>query len=72
MPAVLSAANDVAVEAFLAGKLPFTRIWDVVAKTMETFSTEPQRDLKQMLAIDVAARGRAKGYIARSLTRAIP
>jgi len=66
MPAVLSAANDVAVEAFLAGKLPFTRIWDVVAKTMETFSTEPQQDLKQMLDIDASARARAKSYIARA------
>ncbi|MBP1583059.1 MAG: 1-deoxy-D-xylulose-5-phosphate reductoisomerase, partial [Victivallales bacterium] len=63
MPAVLSASNDVAVTAFLNGRLPFTRIWDVVEKTMDAFSPEPQRNLSQLLQIDANARRRAAEFI---------
>ena len=34
-PAVLSGANEVAVEAFLAGRIPWTAIADVVAEVLE-------------------------------------
>ena len=35
MPAVLNAANEVAVEAFLSGRIGFTHIPAVIAKTMD-------------------------------------
>jgi len=49
LPAVFNAANEAAVEAFLAGKLHFAGIWDLVP-----FVEHPT--LEQLLAADHAAR----------------
>jgi 1-deoxy-D-xylulose-5-phosphate reductoisomerase len=59
-PAVLNAANEVAVEAFLTGRLKFLHIAQLVAETLEKAGargllTEPT-DLKAVLAADAAAR----------------
>lgn len=40
LPAVMSAANDVAVEQFVTGKLSFTRIYDVTAEVVRIFEKE--------------------------------
>lgn len=59
-PAVLNAANEVAVAAFLAGKLPFTRIALVVDRVLSTGNQPPApRTLDDVLAVDAAARARA-------------
>src|SRR6185503_5374435 len=42
---VLNAANEVAVEAFLAGRLPFTAIHAVVTDALERFPNVPDPDL---------------------------
>jgi 1-deoxy-D-xylulose-5-phosphate reductoisomerase len=55
-PAWLSAANEVAVEAFLAGRLPFTGIGGVIAHVLETFAPRPAEDLPSILAADAQAR----------------
>jgi 1-deoxy-D-xylulose-5-phosphate reductoisomerase len=52
----LNAANEVAVEAFLAGRLPFTAIPALVEDALERFGTGPAPDLATILATDAAVR----------------
>lgn len=56
MPAILNAANEVAVEAFLAQQIKFTQIADVVAKTLEQFSVSSAHHLDAILAADGESR----------------
>lgn len=55
-PAVLNAANEVAVEAFLAGRIPFPGIWKTVAETLQRCPQVPKPDLDAILAADAEAR----------------
>ena len=55
-PAVLNAANEVAVEAFLAGRLPYTGIAPVIAETLQHCPAPPVEALDALLAIDAEAR----------------
>jgi 1-deoxy-D-xylulose-5-phosphate reductoisomerase len=64
-PAWLSAANEVAVDAFLAGRLPWHGIADVVAETLEGWRDEPMDQVESVLAADEEARARARGVAAR-------
>src|SRR5260370_6381969 len=43
MPAVLNGANEIAVERFLAGELPFTRIVDIVSRLLDLHARNPRR-----------------------------
>lgn len=56
MPAVLNAANEVAAEAFLDQRIPFPRIWEVVAATMDDCPHTDHPDLEQILATESEAR----------------
>ena len=58
-PCVFNAANEVAVAAFLDGKLPFLGIAEVVAETLEGAETAPVRDLDDLLEVDAQARRQA-------------
>ena len=58
-PCVFNAANEVAVAAFLDGKLPFLGIAEVVAETLEGVETAPVRDLDDLLEVDAQARRQA-------------
>jgi 1-deoxy-D-xylulose-5-phosphate reductoisomerase len=67
-PAVLNAANEVAVEAFLAGRLGFLDLASVVEDALEAWaSTDPARprDLDDVLEADRWARQRANGQLQR-------
>ena len=55
-PAVLNAANEVAVAAFLAGKLAFTRIAVEVAATIARYSPAAPTSLEDVIAVDAEAR----------------
>jgi 1-deoxy-D-xylulose-5-phosphate reductoisomerase len=59
-PAWLSAANEVAVEAFLRGRLPWLSIAEVVADTLESFDAKPIDSLEAVLEADRTARARAE------------
>ena len=66
--AILNAANEVAVEAFLAGAIGFLDIPAVVEAAVEgelghTSAAEP-RSLEAVLAIDAGARARARSLVA--------
>ncbi len=56
MPAVLNAANEVAVEAFLAGRLPFAGIWRVVEETMAVHQIQADPELADIMEADRWAR----------------
>jgi 1-deoxy-D-xylulose-5-phosphate reductoisomerase len=58
-PAVLSAANEVAVAAFLAGQIAFTDISALVAQTLERGLPPAPETLDDVLAVDAEARARA-------------
>ena len=60
-PCVLNAANEVAVEAFLAGELPFSGISEVVERTLRQIDTSPAADLDELVAQDAEARRVAAG-----------
>jgi 1-deoxy-D-xylulose-5-phosphate reductoisomerase len=55
-PCVLNAANEVAVAAFLDGRLPFLGIPEVVEGTLNATDTAAARDLDELVAMDAEAR----------------
>lgn len=55
-PAVLNAANEVAVAAFLDGDLPYLAIPKVIADTMAAVPSRALSDLEAVLAADAEAR----------------
>ncbi len=63
-PAVLSAANEVAVEAFLARRIGFLDIAATAAEVLETMGAPAADTLEQVVAIDAAARRAATERIA--------
>jgi 1-deoxy-D-xylulose-5-phosphate reductoisomerase len=65
MPAVLNAANEVAVAAFLKGRLKFLDIPRVVEQTMAAHVPQALTDLEQVLAVNAWAREFAEGLTFR-------
>jgi 1-deoxy-D-xylulose-5-phosphate reductoisomerase len=62
-PTLLNAANEVAVAAFLAHRLPFGAIADVVARVLETVPGHVPANLEAVLALDNAARREAESFV---------
>ena len=62
-PVVLNAANEMAVEAFLAGRLPFMGIPAVISEMLETVASAPTAGLEHVMAIDAETRARAAAYV---------
>ncbi|MES2532218.1 MAG: 1-deoxy-D-xylulose-5-phosphate reductoisomerase [Pseudomonadota bacterium] len=63
--AVLNAANEIAVEAFLARRLRFDRIHAVNLETLEAVSPSSPSSLDDLLALDAMARAAANAAILR-------
>lgn len=63
MPAVLNAANEVAVERFLAGELPFTGIVEIVERVLERHTGQVSEigNVDDALHWDAWARNEARG-----------
>ena len=59
LPAVLNAANEVAVEAFCRGELSFPGISETVARTMEAHKLVANPSLEEILTADAWARAEA-------------
>jgi len=59
IPAVLNAANEVAVAAFLGGQIPFTRIAAQVEDVLGAYAPPAPSSLSDVLAVDGEARARA-------------
>jgi 1-deoxy-D-xylulose-5-phosphate reductoisomerase len=65
-PAILNAANEIAVEAFLGGKIPFLRIVPVVVETRSAMGSRPApASVDEARAIDAEARRVARDRAAR-------
>lgn len=62
LPAVLNAANEVAVAAFRAGTLSFPGIWAAVAAVMDAHAVQPSSSLEAVVAADHWAREAAERY----------
>ncbi|MBC2745048.1 MAG: 1-deoxy-D-xylulose-5-phosphate reductoisomerase [Desulfosarcina sp.] len=65
LPAVLNAANEVAVSAFLDNRLPFTGIYPIIDQTLNHHSGEDGADLGQIIEADRWARETALSLIRR-------
>ena len=61
-PCVLNAANEMAVAAFLDGKIRFTDIARVVAHCLDAGSSDGLNDIESLLALDAQTRVRAQEY----------
>jgi 1-deoxy-D-xylulose-5-phosphate reductoisomerase len=55
-PCVLNAANEVAVHAFLGGRIAFTRIAEVIEATLEKLGASPVREFDTLFEADRRAR----------------
>ena len=55
-PAAYNAANEVAVAAFLEGRLPFLGIAEVVEETLDAADGSPARDLAELVEADAEIR----------------
>jgi 1-deoxy-D-xylulose-5-phosphate reductoisomerase len=62
-PAVLNAANEIAVAAFLAGQMAFTDISALVAQTLSGTLPPAPRTLEDVFAVDAEARARAAAQL---------
>ncbi|BDX19074.1 1-deoxy-D-xylulose 5-phosphate reductoisomerase [Halopseudomonas aestusnigri] len=61
--AVLNAANEVAVEAFLAGRVRFVDIPVIIEDTLNRLPSEAVRDLEHILQADRSAREHASSWV---------
>jgi 1-deoxy-D-xylulose-5-phosphate reductoisomerase len=62
-PAALNAADEVAVEAFLDGRLPFPAIPSVIEATVDAHAGEPSGSIDELLAVDARARATARARV---------
>jgi len=63
MPAVLNAANEIAVDSFLRGKIGFLQIPELIEKTMEAHGTFSMERIERALDADSWARKTALGLV---------
>jgi 1-deoxy-D-xylulose-5-phosphate reductoisomerase len=61
--AVFNAANEVAVEAFLSGRIRFGQITQLVAEAMQQLPVKPIEDLADCLKADQEARDMVNKYL---------
>lgn len=64
-PAVLNAADEVAVASFLEGRIPFTAICAVIREVMEGYGHKEIRNIEDVLEADKAARAAASSFAGR-------
>ncbi len=62
--AILNAANEIAVEAFLQQRIGFTAIPVIIEHALEQQAAEPVRDLEQVMQADALAREHANAWLA--------
>ncbi len=62
--AVLNAANEVAVDAFLSHRIPYPSIAETLRHTLDRLAGRGARDLDELVAVDLEARRVATDYIA--------
>jgi 1-deoxy-D-xylulose-5-phosphate reductoisomerase len=68
-PCVLNAANEIAVHAFLGGRLPFLGIAEVIERTLDVLPGAPIRAFESLYEADREARLAANEAVAATLNR---
>ena len=63
LPAVMNAANEIAVAAFLDRKMRFPEIWEIVEQVMNQHTPVAHADLDAILGADQWARAQAQGCV---------
>jgi 1-deoxy-D-xylulose-5-phosphate reductoisomerase len=63
---ILNAANEIAVDAFLAGTLPFLGIAELVERVLEELPAEPVVDVQTLVERDASARRSARNVLHRA------
>jgi len=63
MPTVLNAANEIAVQAFLDGKITFLEIEDLIEKALEAHSSVKNPDLDIIQGVDLETRAVVRSLI---------
>ncbi|HAU31793.1 MAG: 1-deoxy-D-xylulose 5-phosphate reductoisomerase [Desulfotomaculum sp. 46_296] len=63
MPVVLNAANEIAVECFLAEKIGFTRIPEIIDEVMDKHKVREYTDINDIFAADGWARQQAREIV---------
>jgi 1-deoxy-D-xylulose-5-phosphate reductoisomerase len=63
MPAVLNAANEVSVDAFLDGRIPFTAIPSLNQAVMESAEQMQPQSIEHLLEVDQRSRRQAQQFI---------
>ncbi len=63
MPAVLNAANEVAVAAFLSGRIGFREIHRIIDRTMQRHQTTHAKNVDDVIDVDRWAREVASAYV---------
>ena len=64
MPAVLNAANEIAVESFLQRRMAFTAIPTMIKHVMQTIQREEMMTLDDVLRTDKLARAKSHEWLA--------
>jgi len=64
-PVALNAANEIAVEAFLQRKIPFTAIADTIAQVLQEWDGVEPTNIDMVIEQDNIAREKARSYLSR-------
>ena len=65
LPAVLNAANEIAVDAFLNERIPFPKIWQTVERVMQKHNVTQHPSLEQLIVADAWSRAEAAAVVAQ-------
>ena len=68
MPCIMNAANEIAVEAFLAEKISFLQIGRLIEKAMETVTFSAEIQLKTLEETDAATRDFCRRTVASGIS----
>ena len=60
MPAVMNAANEVAVDAFLDGRIGFVQIAETIERTMDAHTAHEIGSIEEVLKVDLWSRETAR------------
>jgi 1-deoxy-D-xylulose-5-phosphate reductoisomerase len=63
MPAVMNAANEIAVQAFLDGRIRFVEIPEVIEKTMQQHDSQQLDSVETVLEAHQSARWAAERFV---------
>lgn len=62
-PAILNASNEIAVEAFLDNRLPFTGIAELVGEALQAVNVGVPQTIDDVIALDLDVRAQARALI---------